>query len=185
MDGAGRVIWVTGLPGAGKSTVAAEIVSIIRARSHHAILLDGDELRTVFRGGGGEPFGYDTESRLRLAMQYSRLCGLLAAQGVTVIIATVSLFHEVHDWNREHLQGYCEVFIDVPTNVLETRDPKGLYRQYRTGTVSQIPGFDVIPEFPRRPDVRYQFRDGDGVAETVSFIVDSVDASYRARRSLQ
>ena len=185
MDGSGRVIWITGLSCAVKTPVAGAIGSIMRARRVHAILLDGDELRTVFRSGGGEPIGYDHLGRLSLAMQYSRLCGVLARQGVTVIIATVSLFHEVHDWNRENLPGYCEVLIDVPTEVLEARDPKGLYRQYRTGTLTHMPGLDMSPEFPRHPDVHYQFREGHEAADTVAFVMDAIDASYLARRNAE
>ena len=82
----GRVFWITGLSGAGKSTLARAL----QARLPQSILLDGDELRAVL---GATASSFDRQSRLELARTYARLCGLLAGQGHTVIMATISLFH--------------------------------------------------------------------------------------------
>ena len=114
----GRVFWITGLSGAGKSTLARAL----QARLPQSILLDGDELRAVL---GATASGFDRQSRLELARTYARLCGLLAGQGHTVIMATISLFHEIHAWNRENLPGYREIFLDVPGGGPPPAGPQG------------------------------------------------------------
>ena len=140
----GRVFWITGLSGAGKSTLARAL----RARLPQSILLDGDELRAVL---GATASGFDRQSRLELARTYARLCGLLAGQGHTVIMATISLFHEVHAWNRENLPGYREIFLDVPEEVRRRRDPKGLYAAAQAGSVRQMAGAETPVDLPQAP----------------------------------
>lgn len=144
MPRTGRVFWITGLSGAGKSTLARAL----QARLPQAILLDGDELRAVLGTTGS---GFDRESRLRLAATYARFCKLLAEQGHTVIIATISLFHEIHAWNRENLPGYREIFLDVPEDVRRQRDPKGLYAAARAGSVRQMAGAETPVDLPQAP----------------------------------
>lgn len=139
----GRVIWITGLSGAGKTTLAKALQKALPG----SLLLDGDELREAL-GASGQ--GFDAESRRRLALSYARLAGLLARQGATVIVATISLFHEVHAWNRANLPGYTEIFLDVPEAVRRGRDPKGLY----AGKVRQMAGSGVKAELPLDPHLR-------------------------------
>ena len=142
----GRVFWITGLSGAGKSTLARAL----QARLPQSILLDGDELRAVL---GATASGFDRQSRLELARTYARLCGLLAGQGHTVIMATISLFHEIHAWNRENLPGYREIFLDVPEEVRRRRDPKGLYAAAQAGSVRQMAGAETPVDLPQAPHV--------------------------------
>lgn len=142
----GRVIWITGLSGAGKSTLARALA----ARLPHAVLLDGDDLRAVL---GATSSGFDRDGRLALAQTYARLCKLLADQGHTVIIATISLFHEIHAWNRENLPGYLEVFLDVPEEVRRKRDPKGLYAAEKAGEVRHMAGAETAVDFPQSPHI--------------------------------
>lgn len=142
----GRVIWITGLSGAGKSTLARALV----ARLPHAVLLDGDDLRAVL---GATASGFDRAGRLALAQTYARLCKLLADQGHTVVIATISLFHEIHAWNRENLPGYLEVFLDVSEEERRRRDPKGLYAAAKAGNVRHMAGAETAVDFPQTPHI--------------------------------
>ncbi|MBV8601217.1 MAG: adenylyl-sulfate kinase, partial [Candidatus Eremiobacteraeota bacterium] len=96
---AGRVYWITGFSGAGKSTLARALAERLRADGETPILLDGDELRSVL----GKEDAYTATERAELAMSYGRLCKLLSDQGFTVICATISMFHEVRDWNRAQI----------------------------------------------------------------------------------
>src|ERR1700683_217953 len=117
----GRVFWITGLSGAGKSTVGEGLWRRLRAAGSPAVLLDGDKLREAI----AEDLGRLREDRRRSAMRNARLCRLLSDQGVDVVCATISLFHEVHDWNREHIPNYLEIYLRVPLEEIERRDPKG------------------------------------------------------------
>lgn len=145
--GAGRVIWITGLSGAGKTTLARALLEQLPG----AILLDGDELREAL---GAAQSGFDADSRKQLALTYARMARLLARQGFTVIVATISLFHEVHAWNREHLPGYLEVFLDVPEEERRKRDPKGLYAAEQAGRVTAMAGGETRVELPLNPHIR-------------------------------
>ena len=153
----GRVIWITGLSGAGKSTVAQQVVQRLRAQGRSAILLDGDELREVFGATSHNEKNHGREGRINLALQYSRLCGVLASQGFTVVIATISLFWEVHDWNRQNLPGYFEVYLKVPLEELRRRDPKGIYRKHQAGELKHVAGLDLDVDEPSKPDYKVEF----------------------------
>lgn len=151
----GRVIWITGLSGAGKTTLAKALQPQIPG----SILLDGDELREALGSSRG---GFDRESRLELARVYSRLAGLLARQGHTVIVATISLFHELHAQNRAMLPGYIEIFLDIPEEERRARDPKGLYA---ANTPQMAASF---AELPQNPHLRLNGR--ESVEESVALI---------------
>lgn len=148
----GQVIWITGLSGAGKSTLAAELATALRQQGNAVVVLDGDELREVFGAVAAQARNHGRPARLALAMQYAHLCRVIATQGLTVVIATISLFKEVHAWNRAHLPGYFEAYLKVPLDELRRRDPKGIYRRFDEGTLSDVAGLDLEIDEPDTPD---------------------------------
>lgn len=143
---AGAVVWLTGLAGSGKTTVAKILAERWRERGVPPVLLDGDVMREVLAERGG----YDPGSRLKMGFTYSRFACALARQGHLVIVATISLFHAVQRWNREHAPRYCEVLLDVPMPELHRRDKKGLYSSIDPECVV---GLGQPAQFPERPDV--------------------------------
>ena len=145
----GTVYWITGLAGAGKTTIAKAIYAALRDKRENVVFLDGDLLRIVF----GNDLGHDAADRRISAGRNSRLCKMLSDQGQDVVCATISLFHETHDWNRAQLTHYREIFLDVPMDVLRSRDQKGLYSRAQRGEVKNVMGVDVAPELPKSPDV--------------------------------
>lgn len=147
-----RVLWITGLSGAGKSTLAQAVVGRLRARGEAVVLLDGDELREVFGAVTANAQNHGREGRLALAMQYAQLCRIIAGQHLTVVIATISLFREVHEWNRANLPGYFEVYLKVPIDELQRRDPKGIYRRFRQGELQHVAGLDLPIDEPEAAD---------------------------------
>ena len=153
----GRVIWITGLSGAGKSTLAHQVVARLRAEHEAVVMLDGDELREVFGAVAVNADNHGREPRLGLAMQYAHLCRAIAAQGVTVVIATISLFREVHAWNRAHLPGYFEVYLKVQLDELRRRDPKGIYRSFDAGKLTHVAGLDLPIDEPLEADLVVEF----------------------------
>ena len=145
----GRVFWITGLSGAGKTTLGEELVSRLRAAGRRVILLDGDALRAAI----AEDLGHSAENRRKSAMRNARLCRLLAEQGHDVICATISLFHEVQRWNRENIPGYREIYLRVPIDELQRRDCKGIYAGAQRGDARDVVGLDVPAEVPEAPDL--------------------------------
>jgi adenylylsulfate kinase len=145
----GTVFWITGLSGAGKSTVAAALRVELAAAGRSHVHLDGDALRAVF----ADMNRHDRASRIALARRYAGLCKLISDQGHDVVCSTISLFHEIHDWNRANLARYLEVFLDVDHETLRSRDPKGIYRGARSGAIKDVAGLDLAVEFPKAPDL--------------------------------
>jgi adenylylsulfate kinase-like enzyme/phosphohistidine swiveling domain-containing protein len=146
---AGRVFWITGLSSAGKTTLGQELWSRLRAAGRPVVFLDGDALRTVI----AEDLGHSVGNRRRSAMRNARLCRLLAEQGVDVVCATISLFHEVQRWNRENIPGYREIYLRVPIDELRCRDSKGIYLSSERGDACDVVGIDVPAEAPETPDL--------------------------------
>jgi adenylylsulfate kinase-like enzyme len=165
------VIWITGLSGAGKSTLAQEVVQELRARGRSVVMLDGDELRALFGAVTSNAVNHGREGRLALAMRYASLCRLIASQGVTVVLGTISLFREVHAWNRENLPGYFEVYLKVPLEELRRRDPKGIYQRFGAGELSNVAGLDVAVDEPEASDYVAEYVPGQPVSEVAEQVL--------------
>lgn len=151
------VIWITGLSGSGKTTLAREVVAQLRAEGKTVVMLDGDELREVFGATATNAQNHGRERRLALAMQYAHLCRVIAAPRLTVVMATISLFREVHTWNRANLPGYFEVYLKVPLAELRRRDPKGIYRRFDAGELTNVAGLDLPIDEPEAADWTVEF----------------------------
>ncbi len=181
---AGRVFWITGLSGAGKTTLGRELWSRLRAAGHPVILLDGDALRGVI----AEDLDYSADNRRRSAMRNARLCRLLAQQGADVVCATISLFHEVQRWNRANIPGYLEIYLQVPMDELRRRDSKGIYAKDQQGDARNVVGLDVPAEIPEAPDLVLDNHGALEVPTAVDRILalcdrrDGVGAAQPARR---
>jgi len=140
------VLWITGLSGSGKTTLAKEVYGILKSRNLPVILFDGDELREIFKSKSEQ--NYSREERMDFAMKYSKLCLQVSKQGLIVIIATISLFKKIHDWNRDNIPNYFEVFLKVPIDELKRRDVKGIYKSFDKGEITDVAGLDLNIEEP-------------------------------------
>ena len=172
---AGRVVWITGLSGAGKSVLATSLVARLRSVDGAILLLDGDELREIFGATSVNVQDYGREKRMALAMQYAYLCNILAKQGFTVVIATISLFKEVHAWNRENLQGYYEVYLRVPLEELRRRDPKGIYRRFDAGEIKDVVGLDLPFDEPNSSDWVLEFLPGQSAEDSANELLSQLN----------
>ncbi len=156
-QGKGGVFWITGLSGSGKSTLAFNVVSILRERGLPVVLLDGDELRDLHQNLGG---GYDRNSRLRTAKFNASLCKLLADQKVYVVCPTISLFHEIQNWNRSNIARYVEIFIKADIEDLKKIDIKKIYHKYDENKINNVVGIDLVAEYPEKPDLVIEYKFG-------------------------
>jgi cytidine diphosphoramidate kinase len=166
-----HVFWITGLSGAGKTTLCRELVIHLREQGRQIIMLDGDELREAM----GATTAHSRDERLKLAMRYARLCHLLTVQGFDVAIATISMFREVHAWNRNNLSGYIEIFLDVPMRELERRDPKNIYAQARAGELKNVAGVDFDVDAPQDPDVHIEWVPGLAVESVLGYLTEQLN----------
>ena len=140
-----RVYWITGLSGAGKTTIGKKLYERLKEKNCNIVFLDGDILREVF---GGD-LGYSREERVKCAMRYARLCKMLVEQGLDVICCTISMFDSVREWNRKNIKGYIEIYIKVPIEVLQARDQKGMY----SSKIDNLIGITLEYEEPKAPDL--------------------------------
>ncbi len=145
----GTVYWITGLSGAGKTTIGKLLYEKIRAKHPNTVFLDGDILRKVF----GDDLGYSKEDRRKCAMRYSRLCAMLQEQNMNVICCTISMFDSVREWNREHIHSYKEIYVKVSMDTLQKRNQKGLYSGITEERQKEVVGIHMDIEEPRCPDL--------------------------------
>ncbi|MFJ5223089.1 adenylyl-sulfate kinase [Streptomyces sp. NPDC088400] len=160
----GATIWLTGLSGAGKSSVAVEIERLLIAAGRPAYLLDGDNLRHGINAGLG--FGEaDRAESMRRAGEVARL---LADAGLVTVVSLISPYTEDRAKVRaaHELAGlpFLEVFLDTPLAVCESRDPKGLYAKARAGAITGFTGIDDPYQAPESPELVLRPEDGDPAA---------------------
>jgi len=148
----GCVIWITGLSGAGKTTLANELGNNLKYIGIPYFLLDGDHMRKIFQEDKYEK-NYSYEERKKISNKYSRLSLLLASQGYCVITSVISMFEEIYSWNKKNLPGYFEVFLDIPLEELKKRDSKGIYKSFEEGALKNIAGLDLPIQKPADPDM--------------------------------
>ncbi len=167
----GQTIWITGLSGSGKTTLATHVVDGLARCGVPVILLDGDELRLAL--GQDENAGYHSrESRLGMAKKYSNLCNLIASQGFTVVMSTISLFHEIHAWNRQNLSNYFEIYLRVPLDELKRRDSKQIYSRFEAGDIRDVVGLDLPMDEPQNPHWLVDFHESVSIEEIKNQIID-------------
>jgi len=142
------VIWIMGLSGSGKTSVAKNVVEKLRKLSSIVVHLDGDDLRDTLQQRGS----YDQSERVKLAMSYARLSQLIANQGPIVVVSSIGLYSKVQLWLRENIECYVEVLLDAPFELLLIRDKRGIYSQDPVSS-GPVVGKDFPPEFPTNPDL--------------------------------
>lgn len=153
-----------GIIRAGKTTIGNRLYYSMKAQKQNTIILDGDILKKI----AGKDLGYGREERLERAYRYSALCKLLTDQGINVVICTIAMFDEIRDWNRENIENYIEVFLDVSMDVLKRRNRKGLYSKGSGNTA----GIDIAIEYPKNPDIIIKNDGSQPLEESVKKILD-------------
>ncbi|WP_313320598.1 sulfate adenylyltransferase subunit CysN [Stenotrophomonas sp.] len=168
-----KVLWFTGLSGAGKSTVANQVEKRLHAQGVHTFLLDGDNVRH----GLNRDLGFTDEDRVENIRRVAEVARLMVDAGLVVLVSFISPFRAERQMARERFEDgeFIEVFVDVPLDVAEARDVKGLYRKARAGQIPNFTGIDSPYEAPETPELHLH-ADRDPVAEMVEQVLRVVDA---------
>jgi cytidine diphosphoramidate kinase len=143
----GTVYWLTGLSGAGKTTIGQLLYQHIRSIKPNVVFLDGD----VVRAACEEDLGHSREDRKKSGLRKARICKMLADQGIDVICATISMFKDCYQWNHINFENYKEIYVRVPMDILIARDSKGLYKRALNGEIENVWGVDLEIEEPESP----------------------------------
>jgi bifunctional enzyme CysN/CysC len=169
----GAVVWLTGLSGAGKSTIAQALERELFHRAMHTYVLDGDNIRH----GLNSNLGFSPEDREENIRRVSEVAKLMADAGAVVITAFISPYRMDRRRAREiALEGnaeFIEVFVDAPLEVCETRDPKNLYKKARAGEIRDFTGIGAPYEAPEDPEIVVH-TDEQTVDESVATILDQL-----------
>jgi bifunctional enzyme CysN/CysC len=178
----GAVVWLTGLSGAGKSTIAQELERELFNRATHTYVLDGDNIRH----GLNSNLGFSPEDRVENIRRVSEVATLMADSGVVVITAFISPYRLDRSRAREiALEGkteFVEVFVKAPLEVCEARDPKNLYKKARAGEIKDFTGIDAPYEAPDDPDIVVH-TDRQSVHESVAAILEHLLPRLQVRGS--
>ena len=173
--GNGVTVWMTGLSGSGKSTIAYSAEEMLIREGRAAYVLDGDNLRH----GLNSDLGFGAADRSENVRRVGEVARLLADAGLVVLVPVISPFASDRKMVREaHEQAslaFVEVFVDAPLEVCEQRDPKGLYARARAGEISDMTGLDSPYEPPESPDLRLD-SGGSTPEELARRVVQAVDS---------
>jgi bifunctional enzyme CysN/CysC len=167
----GATLWFTGLPGAGKSTVASAVEERLIEAGQPAFLLDGDNLRHGLNGD----LGFDEHARTENVRRTAHVARLLAESGTVALVSLVSPYEADRRAAAALHAGdelvFLEVFIDAPLELCEQRDPKGLYARARAGELDGLTGVGAPYEPPSQPDLVLG-RDGESVEAEVQKVLE-------------
>jgi bifunctional enzyme CysN/CysC len=160
----GATVWLTGLSGSGKSTVAAACEERLIAFERPAYVLDGDNVRLGLNGD----LGFSATERAENVRRVGHVARLMADAGIVTLVPLISPYRADRDLVRElHAAAdlpFLEVFVDTPIELCEQRDPKGLYAKARAGEITGFTGIDDPYEAPTAPELVLRPEDGDAEA---------------------
>ncbi|WP_051943228.1 adenylyl-sulfate kinase [Streptacidiphilus rugosus] len=156
VQGCGATVWLTGLPSAGKTTIATALAERLRAEGHRVEILDGDEIREFLSRG----LGFTREDRDTNIQRIGFVAELLASNGVKVLAPVIAPYADsraaVAARHGQQGTAYLEVHVATPVEVCSERDVKGLYAKQAAGEISGLTGVDDPYEAPASPDLRIE-----------------------------
>lgn len=140
------IIWIIGMPGSGKTSIGSNLFVQLKKTHSNCVFIDGDDIRNIMMND----LGHSIDERKINANRIRNLCKHLDSQNINVICSILSLFEEDRAWNRLNYQEYFEVYLDVPIEIIKTRDQKGLYS---LKDQQNVVGQDIKFNPPQNPDL--------------------------------
>ena len=167
----GRVAWLTGLSGSGKSTIASAAEKVLHEQGYRTYILDGDNVRH----GLSKDLGFTVADRVENIRRIAEVAKLMMDAGVIVLTAFISPFRDERDMAKSLFEpdDFLEVFVDTPLALAEERDPKGLYKKARSGELPNFTGIDSEYQPPKNPSLILKTEDRT-VAESAKVLVELI-----------
>ncbi|HEY9873730.1 MAG TPA: adenylyl-sulfate kinase [Candidatus Obscuribacterales bacterium] len=166
----GVTVWLTGLSGAGKSTISKALEQELRSKECKVEVLDGDVIRENLTKG----LGFSKEDRDENIRRIGFVAHLLTRNGVVVLVSAISPYNAIRDEVHQRIGDFVEVYVNAPLAICEQRDVKGLYKKARSGQIKNFTGIDDPYESPLNPDVECR-TDLETIEESVSKIVAKLE----------
>jgi len=166
----GFVLWMTGLSGAGKTTIALEMLEQLAERNLKLERLDGDVVRESLT----KDLGFTAEDRRKNIERITFVAKLLSRNGVGCICSFISPYQSVRDHVRDNTTNFLELFIDAPLEVVIDRDVKGLYVKALAGEIPNFTGISDPFEAPENPDIHVH-TDQQTVSESAAFVISQLE----------
>ena len=166
----GAVVWLYGMSGSGKSTIANAAEKVLHQQGRMTTILDGDNLRT----GLNQHLGFSDDDRRENIRRVAHVAKIFAQQGILTLVSVITPRQELRDLARDIIgSDYYEVFVKASYDLCEKRDVKGLYAKAATGEIENFTGKDSQFEEPSKPDLIIE-TEGQEVADSVTILLDAV-----------
>ncbi|AOY79614.1 adenylyl-sulfate kinase [Moorena producens JHB] len=170
MEHRGVTVWLTGLSGAGKTTITKALEEKLNAKGCKPEVLDGDIVRQNLTKG----LGFSKEDRDENVRRIGFVAHLLTRNGVIVLVSAISPYREIREEVKQRIGDFVEVYVNAPLNVCEGRDVKGLYKRARAGEIKSFTGIDDPYEPPLNPEVECR-TDKEELSESVDKVLKKLE----------
>lgn len=166
----GVTIWLTGLSGAGKTTICQFLETELRRNGHKVEVLDGDVVRQNLNKG----LTFSKEDRDENIRRIGFVAHLLTRNNVIVIVSAISPYRQIREEVKQRIVNFIEVYVNAPLEVCEQRDVKGLYKKARAGEIKNFTGVDDVYEIPIKPDVECKTNE-ETVAQSAEKVLNKLE----------
>ena len=166
----GVTIWLTGLSGAGKTTICRFLDTKLRSQEYKNEVLDGDVVRQNLSKG----LTFSKEDRNENIRRIGFVAHLLTRNNIIVLVSVISPYRVIREELKAQIGDFIEVYVNAPLEVCEQRDVKGLYKKARVGDIKNFTGIDDLYEIPLKPDVECK-TDQESIAESANKILDKLE----------
>jgi len=140
---------MTGISGAGKTTIANSIIKSYKHKFPNLVNIDGDIIRQMYE----DDLGYEEKDRIRQIKRIQKLCLFLENQNLIVIVSALYSNTELMDWNRKNFSEYFEIYLKASVDLVKERDPKGIYEKFAKGEEKNLVGLDIPWHEPKKPNL--------------------------------
>ena len=163
------VIWLTGIPGSGKTTLALELQKYYKQKDLPVEILDGDEIRKTL----SKDLGLSPEDRKEHNRRIIFLAQILAKNGITTIVPLISPYRETREFARKEIPNFFEVWVKASLDECIKRDPKGLYKKALAGEIKNLTGLQAPYEEPKTPEILLD-TEKHNIEESLKLIISSL-----------